>query len=397
MSAPALDSARVQVLRAVAIDCLRSPDDERAAERARTALSESNFDWPIFQAFAHQQRISPLLHYYLGDFGLLPPEVAESFQRAYLQTAWDNAQRLEELYALLDRFETAGLPVTLLKGTALIHSIYDKAALRPMCDMDLLFYPKDAYHAHDILISCDYIPAPHILHKELEIELAYHKQNAPSSMIELHSSLYNPPHTPILAQLEWFFNHRTAYHKDSHTIWTFEPTAQLLQLSAHLWLHHEGSDLLGLYDIYHHVSIYFNQIDWEQVLNIGHDFELLMPLQQVLPELSGSWGIPIPSLILKRLTTLQPSLRERRKFGKHADHDQNYFSVLPNHIFSFPDWPSRLRYLWSISFPSPEFIRYKYNARGLFQLVFFYFYRLGSRIIQQTKQVLGKLRASKTS
>ncbi len=97
MTAPHLDPARLQALRAVAIDCLRSPDDERAAERARVALSAPDFDWPAFQTFAHQQRISPLLHYHLGDSGLFPPEVAASFQRAYLQTAWDNAQRLEEL------------------------------------------------------------------------------------------------------------------------------------------------------------------------------------------------------------------------------------------------------------------------------------------------------------
>ena len=64
MTSPTLDAAAQQTLRAVAIDCLCSPDDVQAAERARLALSAPNFDWRAFQAFAHQQRISPLLHYY---------------------------------------------------------------------------------------------------------------------------------------------------------------------------------------------------------------------------------------------------------------------------------------------------------------------------------------------
>ena len=395
MTVPSLNIAAQKTLRAVAIDCLRSPDDERAAERARAALSTPNFDWPAFQAFAHQQRISPLLHYYLGDSGLFPPEIAASFQRAYLQTAWDNAQRLEELYTLLDRFETAGIPVTLLKGTALIHSIYDKAALRPMVDMDLLVSASETSRAHEILLSYGYIASAHLMPEELEIELPYQKQTDPFCIIELHTSLYNPPHTPTSDQLNWFLDHRAAYQKDGHTVWTFDPIAQLLQLSAHLWLHHAGGDLLGFYDIYRHTLLFFSQLDWEQVLSIGQDFELVLPLQNILPELAHSCGIPIPASILEALHVMHPSNRERLKFGKVWDNDdQNYLAVFFGRSLANRDWPSRLRYAWSTLFPHPEEIRSRYNARGPFQILFFYFYRLFSRAVQQTKRAIGKFRVS---
>ncbi len=396
MTAPALDVATQQALRAVAIDCLRAPDDERAAERAQVTLSDPAFDWPAFEAFAHKQRISPLLHYYLGNSGLFPNEVAASFQRAYLQTTWDNAQRLEELYALLDSFEAANIPVTLLKGMALMHSIYDKAAQRPMSDMDLLFFEDDALRAHEIFLSFNYTAPPHFMPKDLEIEVAYQKKTPPFYTIELHTSLYNPPHTPTSAQLNWFLNRRAAYQKDGHTIWTFDPTAQLLQLAAHLWLHHNGGDLLGFYDIYRHTHLYFDQIDWGLLITTARDFELVLPLKHILTELSGTWGTPIPQQVLEHLAAMSPSQRERLKFGKHWDDDeQNYLSVLYGRSMGLTSWSSRLRYAWAVTFPNPEYIRSRFNARGPFQLIFFYFYRLFIRAVQQTKRAIGKLRVTK--
>jgi hypothetical protein len=165
-------------------------------------------------------------------------------------------------------------------------------------------------------------------------------------VVELHTSLYNPLHTPTPAQLEWFLSRRAAYRKDGRAIWTFDPTAKLLQLSAHLWLHHNGSDLLGFYDIYHHTLLYFDQIDWEQVLSIGQEFELALPLQHVLPELAYAWDIPIPASILERLSAMRPSTRERLKFAKVWDNDdQNYLSVFSAAASPSPIGPPAALYL----------------------------------------------------
>lgn len=58
---------------------------------------------------------------------------------------------------------------------------------------------------------------------------------------------------------------------------------------------------------------------------------------------------------------------------------------------SLPDRPSRLRYAWSAAFPRPDYIRGRYNVRGPFRLLFFYFYRLFSRAVQQTKRAAGRI------
>ena len=396
MTTSAFDSTTQQTLRSVAIDCLRSPNDEEAAERARVALSDPTFNWLAFQSFSHQERIAPLIYYY-GSSGILPPQQTSGFQRAYLQSAWDNTLRLDELNMLLDRFESAGIQATLLKGMTFLINIYDKVALRPMGDVDILVPAEDVDRADKIIVSSGYKIFPNHVNRDFSIEIDYYKEANPFLILELHWSLLGTPNILTQAQLEWFLDHRTFYKKGGLTIQTFDPTAQLLYLSAHMWLDHNGGYLLWENDLYQYVRKYFSLIDWDELITISHDFCLLIPLRNVLLKLSGSWDVPIPKPILERITAISPFPTELRKFGETWDNDdQNYLSVLYDLSMSFPDWTSRIQYACKSIFPPTTEIRARYNPHGPIQLVFFYFYRLFARAIQQIKRAIAKLRSPKT-
>ena len=63
-----------------------------------------------------------------------------------------------KLADVLERFRAEDLPVVLLKGMALVATVYEDGGLRPMCDMDVLVQPGDVTRAGDLLASLGYWP-----------------------------------------------------------------------------------------------------------------------------------------------------------------------------------------------------------------------------------------------
>ena len=260
-----------------------------------------------------------------------------------------------------------------------------------MNDMDLLIPKRDMEKAIQCLLSRGYdLVSPASISKEFVSEIAFEKPGSPPWHVDLHSSLFNAPHRPSTAQMNWFLGQRIAVEKDGWEVFTFSPLVQLLHLSGHLWLHHGGGDLLGLNDIYQVIRQNHERIDWEQVLATGEAFELLLPLQKVLPELAAQWKSPVPEEILAKLSQTRPTLRETRKFGKFWGDDHNIADTLLAYALSYPDWPTRLRFLWTRVFPPPGYIRDHFKVRTPLLIPYFYTYRLAARAIQQIGRAFRK-------
>ena len=120
------------------IHCLRAPRDPAAADLARACLSDPTFDWDGFLQYIRRERVSPLIHHAIGSWGILPPSIAKAVHKDHLYQAWVNTRRMDDLLPVLAHLEAEGIPVLLLKGAALLCTLYDKRALRPMADVDLL-------------------------------------------------------------------------------------------------------------------------------------------------------------------------------------------------------------------------------------------------------------------
>ena len=381
----------MQELKSCVVHCLRAPYDAQAAAQARACLSNPAFDWPGFLQVIHLERISPLIDDSVGGWDLIPTEVAGAVHRVYLQNFWINALRLEELQKVLILLGSAGIPTILLKGVALLHTVYEKSGLRPMVDTDLLIPARDMDRAGQILSSCGYKSniAPS-MPLDFQTEIAFQKPGHVPWMIELHSSLFSPPHLLSAEQLDWFWKNKTCTKKEGGDVLTLNPTAQILHLSAHLWLHHGGGDLLGMNDLYQLIRLYGERIDWEEVVSVGESFDLLLPLQKVLPELAENWKSPVPGEVLSKLAKMDPSVREKRKFMMFWGNDHNYAKTLLGGAMSFSDWRSRLRYARLVLFPPKQYIIERYKVRTSLLVPFFYAYRLISRGFQQVGRILCK-------
>jgi len=89
---------------------------------------------------AHQEGLAPLLYAHLANaelLGALPDELCANLDDVYRRTAALSMRRSQDLSDLLESLERTGVKVVVLKGMALLDSLYPDPGLRPTGDIDL--------------------------------------------------------------------------------------------------------------------------------------------------------------------------------------------------------------------------------------------------------------------
>lgn len=356
--------------------CLRSNWDPKALSAARAQAGR--LDHVALVQCAQAEGVAPLLYTLVRGRGILPPSFEESLRLAYLSNAARNFFLLRELEKVLHTLSDQGISVLLLKGAALGPAVYGNPALRPMGDLDLLVRPADAPRALETLFSIGYRPIRPPLHPttlttdETQIFLRHGEVN-----LELHWGLLDFPlyahHLPM--ETIW---------ADAHPIsigtaqgWMLDAKDQILHLCAHLVLHHgEGRPrLLWLCDIAEVIVHAGEKLNWTMLLKRARSYNLLLPLQQVLPRLANEWQVPIPPAVLERLREAQPSSKESRLYLCLAAQRHSVARRFWENLAGRPTWSERLRFAWDNLFPSPAYMRERYAIRHPLLLPFYYPYR----------------------
>ncbi len=144
--APALSTECRLVFATAPID----PDLAVVAECLATPL-----DWGRVIALAERERATLPLWRALNAAGAsrVPAPVAEHLRASamvYEFRLLRLGSRLERTIAL---FRERGIPVMLLKGSALVATVYGAFTQRPMSDLDLLVHPEDAARASAALVD----------------------------------------------------------------------------------------------------------------------------------------------------------------------------------------------------------------------------------------------------
>jgi hypothetical protein len=182
-----------------------------------------------------RQRLDPGL---AGWFGQLQGKVRE--------VAMDNLQRDEELREAQDRFETAGIPFILLKGSALRMERPGLAG-RFQCDVDVLLRREDLERAEAILLELGFELDESYLDRERllteHFHLGYQRRGA---AMELHwdVDVISPPG---FAERLWERSHRVEH--EGRLFRVLAPEHQLLVGCLHLSRHAFEGGLRWLGDL----------------------------------------------------------------------------------------------------------------------------------------------------
>jgi hypothetical protein len=382
------DQATLEALRLA----VASHYSDEALERWAALAAAGSLDWPALAALASVHGLAPLLYaatIVLSD----PPTPAEplaQLQRQYQMTAAMNLLAEHDLAAILHALHQAGIKVALLKGAALLRTIYDHPALRPMIDIDLLIQFADLRATLAALAEIDYRTTEPEPFNNLDglywNEFLLHGQGRTSAQLELHWDLLGIPYyatrLPTVALLD---RARPLMIGDLQSL-TLAPADLLLHLCAHNFFHHQGLLWRADVDVAFVASHYGKEMDWDALVNFAVDLDLLMSLQQSLSRAAGAWLAPIPKPVLERLKALRPRAREQ---AMRACQRSEFLKLLRT-LATLPGLKHRSDFVKGQLFPSRDYLDWRYGVPLTSPAPIAYARRYGSGIRGLLSELTGR-------
>lgn len=323
-------------------------------------------DWDVLLHAAHRERIAPLVSLALRDQPTVPPHVRRALRDSRRRTAVRVAQLRRALETALKVLEAAGVPVILLKGAALDCEVWTTPGLRPWSDVDIFVNRHQVADVVHLLKGLGFHPSrmettvgATVAH-ESELQLI-----GPGGVIlDLHWFLFDSPHYQSLSEgtATTLWGRTRAIDVGGHFARILLPEFQLLHLSGHLVLHHEGDELLWLNDIAELVQRHHAQIDWAVVEAEAQSLDLVIALQRSLTAAADTLAAPVPQPVLARIRALRPSPSELAIVGRLTDRRRSMAARLWLDLTTMGTWSDRLAFARTRLFPSVTYMKARYQV-----------------------------------
>ena len=228
--------------------------------------------WKEVVARAEWYRVSAMLFQNLrrlGEDGLIPPERVQELKAAYVHNAARNIYLRSELHKVLQVLTEQDIPVILLKGAALLETIYESPALRFMSDIDLLVPEEKANTAQKLVCEIGYRPAGNSevqrqtrqFHSHLPALL---KENG-TAVFEIHSHIV-PRDSALRFDIAEFWRRAYVSFIDGVEVRLPAPEDMLVHLTVHFFLDRRfrsNGAIYQLCDIAETVRRFQAVINWE--------------------------------------------------------------------------------------------------------------------------------------
>ncbi|HSH02674.1 MAG TPA: nucleotidyltransferase family protein [Anaerolineae bacterium] len=358
--------------------CLRSEDSEQCRLQFNQWLMEQAIDWDEVVNYALVARIGSLLHPLLRSREQVPAPVKRKLYEAYMDMASFHLLLRHELERVAVVLEENGIDTLLLKGLALSATIYRPTQLRSLGDIDLLIRRSDVAKVTAHLVALGYelvtIPLYEGYTVRYENEMVWQKTiNNTTVWLELHWSLFNSPYYQQQLDMGWWWETAVFTKINDHAIKILSPEAQMIYLSAHLWLHHAGEGLWWWYDLMRLLTVY--ELDWDVVVKASQRQKLILPWQKVIKKLREHW----PDLVANVPDTLIDndlvSEQEKVMFKEWSQIDLPVIRRFWRDIWGVPGWGNRVLFMLMNLFPSITYMRERYRLQSNGIVLFYYPYR----------------------
>jgi len=354
-------------------------------------------DWAGFAATAQAEGVAPLLHRKLRGIKL-PQATAAALHTAYYQTLAQNTLLFAELNRILAALAQAGIPVIVLKGAALVATVYGQAApgtglaLRPMGDLDVLVRERALYRAVRTVEALGYVEIypevgpglARLLSHHIHLRKADHHRVA----VEIHKNIVASEAHWYAVPVDWFWEHLQPYPPvqvggsvvsgaTSAGAHLFSPEAQLLHLAAHAALQHGvgQAQLLWLYDIDRWIRAHAATLDWAMVSAQAKSLRWKAAVYAAVARTQRLFATPLPDGVLPDLARNQhPATREMvtHKARIPRTRFQSQWQTLRSLT-----WPVRLRLAVALVFPSRAYMQWRYRPTPGWLWPLYYPYRWG--------------------
>lgn len=229
-------------------------------------LAEGIYNWDGLVNDAEGHAVAPLLYTSLRQSGFTIPVDAKRKLYALVQrTGWANELRADALVEIIDACHEKDIPLAVLKGSFLAHSIYPDASLRTMSDIDLLAPPSRAQLVQDTLAELGYC-VPQQAHSRYMSEhhhlpgVSMQRDGLMISVEVHHDALSGDAPASIT------FDNLTAplqtYEVNGHETLALGHQDQLRHLFHHMSEPASRLKLIWCTDIVYYAQHFHDQIDW---------------------------------------------------------------------------------------------------------------------------------------
>ena len=341
------------------------------------------------------ERYLPLVHHILkrsNPVFSIPGEDRGRVRELRLMIVRRNALLFDELRKVTKAFNDAGIEVILLKG-AMMEGIYP-AGLRPFTDIDLLVRGQKVAEALEVLAALGYSTyAPQFLPGVGDLRCEGHcvKNGSVSIQIDLHWALSPLYPYSYRVEIEGLWRRAKRASVAGIDALVLSPEDSLLHLCLHLLHHCQDGWLASCCDIAELANHYEGRIDWEAFISRTFEFKVCLPVRYSLRKSFELFHPPVPLWLLDELGAYDPDRAERRIFTLLEEPDDGllqggrYFA----RVMAIPGTTRKLRYIWSLLFPSPDILVDRYHSAYPKFLPLYYLLHLNEAFLMALKTLIG--------
>jgi len=306
--------------------------------------------------------------------GWLFLKLQQSYYQNLVQNIYWSEQFLKDFPDITD-----GSPTILLKGISLLNTVYHNPGLRHLGDIDLLIRKQDYPEVREKLESADYVFSDEMQGladpRDLNSILC-HKNSPPTPQPALHIH-WNLINTVLPVSL-------TNPRVDLDALWkqsvplpahpslrVLSPTHQIIYYSYH-HLKHSFDRLIRLHDLDLTIRYYQDSVDWSEVLNETHRFNLARTVYYPFHLAKRVLATPIPDPVMDNLRPKKLSLLENRMLQCIDRGGKPIYGHAIVYLALQKGWHNKLHFLYRCFFPSlkernPATFRYlaRRTVRGL--------------------------------
>lgn len=268
-------------------------------------------------------RLLPLVYRNLHNLGYDDPYMGR-MKGIYRRTWAENQKNFQHIPGLITAFRAAGIPLLLLKGSALLLLCYRDFGLRAMGDFDLAVPAPKILEAVSLLEKKHWRVCLEFPKLQIELHHALHFQNPRQEDLDLHwhilvhrcEDAYDRPFWEGAQPLEYKGETLLSPQPADHLIHTCLHGAAWSPLAPIRWV----ADACYL--------IRRCEIDWDRILEMGSLLGMVPALQVTMPYLKERFSAAIPEDFLSRLAAIEAPVWQRREF-EILSRPIGFFGMLP--------------------------------------------------------------------
>ena len=310
--------------------------------------------WPTFAADAGMRGVAGLILENKAACDALRPEIVNELQRWSTRAAFENIHALRQVAPRIATLERAGIRVMLLKGAALLATVYDRPELRPMSDVDLLVHPADARRAVDLLVEAgcrrgaalvrdDFFPR---FHYEVELFIP----DPHPVRIDLHARPFRPMRLSRIIPDDAMWEDARSVQAMGAMAYVPRPELFLIHLAAHAAFH-GCNRLTWLYDMARFVRCHGSNLDWELLLARCERWRLGLAVGAAFRAAESLLGSFVPEQVLVALGRQRCHWRDRMILRQAPRDAQSPLRHVLCNVLSTPGSAFNAAYLWNMLAP----------------------------------------------